>query len=31
MRRKLLIGALALFVIGGGAYGWSRMHARDYA
>jgi hypothetical protein len=26
--RLILIGALALLFCGGGAYGWSRMHAR---
>ena len=30
MRRLFLIGALALFVVGGGIYCWSRMHARGY-
>jgi hypothetical protein len=31
MRRRMLIGALALLLAGGGAYGWSRMHTRGYA
>ena len=30
MRRMLLIGALALLLVGGGFYGWSWMHARGY-
>jgi hypothetical protein len=31
MRRMFLIGALALLPVGGGVYGWSRMHARGYS
>jgi hypothetical protein len=31
MWRLFLIGAAALLLIGGGVYGWSRMHARGYS
>ena len=31
MRGMALIGAMALLLVSGGVYGWSRMHARGYS
>jgi hypothetical protein len=30
MRLTFLLGTLALLLVGGGFYSWSRMHARGY-
>lgn len=30
MKRKVAIAGLALIVVGGAGYIWSRMHVRDY-
>jgi hypothetical protein len=31
MMRMAIVGGLAVLLLGGGTYGWSRMHARGYS